>query len=200
MEAKVALHHSTEHKELLAEHLCAVIQENEIRKAKKLEELMVKLNLTVGDDEGSTAPKALLYQRTPTPRYEHWPQSPARSHSKTDNQPEKDTQTLNTAVTKLDIPRNDSTVSTNGSGDPPDSSHDPVGSSHDPVGSSHDPVGSSHDLDDSLKTSQRCSCDPDNGSCDHHNTLPDSSVNNNSKTTDSITIHDSQDLNCQANS
>ena len=190
MEAKVALHHSTEHKELLAEHLCAVIQENEIRKAKKLEELMVKLNISAGDEEGSIAPKALLYQRTPTPRYEHWPQSPARKiDTVTGYQPEKDTgnsQTLITAVTKVDIPHNDSTVTTNGSGDPPDSSHDPV--------------GSLHDLDDSLKTSQRCSHDPDNGSCEQKNI--DTSVNDNSKTTDSATdsIHDSQDLNSQANS
>ena len=206
MEAKVALHHSTEHKELLAEHLCAVIQENEIRKAKKLEELMVKLNMTVGSDEGSIAPKALLYQRTPTPRYEHWPQSPAMSNSKGDivtgNQPEKHTgnsQTVVTAVTKQDIPHNDSPAGTNESGDHPDSSHDPVGGSHDPIGSSHDPVGSSHDLD-SLKTSQDCSHHPDNGSCDQKNTLSVNNVHNNSKTTDSDTVHDSQDLNCQANS
>jgi len=75
IEAKISLHQSTENKELLAEHLCAVIQENEIRKAKKLEELMTKLNLSVGEDESAT-PKVLTYQRTPTPRYGHWPQSP----------------------------------------------------------------------------------------------------------------------------
>ena len=193
VESKVALHHSTEHKELLAEHLCAVIQENEIRKAKKLEELMVKLNLTVGGDENSISQKVLVYQRTPTPRYEHWPQSSSASHSKIDtitnseslpDTSEEHTKTVTDAETKLDAPHSDSTFSINSSCDPPNSPRDPPGDLHDP-GS-----GSSKDQD--------CSHDPDSSSHDQSNTLPVSSANNNSDSKDSI--HDSQDLNSQANS
>ena len=44
--AKLDLHHRTERKELLTEHLYTVIQANEERKAKKLEALMAKLNLS----------------------------------------------------------------------------------------------------------------------------------------------------------
>lgn len=43
--AKVNLHDKTELKDQLAEHLCSIIQQNEERKAKKLAELMAKLEL-----------------------------------------------------------------------------------------------------------------------------------------------------------
>ena len=43
--AKFDLHKKTECKEQLTEHLCVIIEENEVRKAKKLEELMTKLEL-----------------------------------------------------------------------------------------------------------------------------------------------------------
>lgn len=43
------LHRKTERKDLLTEHLYTIIRENELRKAKKLEELMAKLN--VASDE-----------------------------------------------------------------------------------------------------------------------------------------------------
>ncbi|XP_068175416.1 RAB6-interacting golgin [Antennarius striatus] len=43
--AKLDLHRKTEVKEQLTEHLCAVIQQNERRKAQKLEELMEQLQL-----------------------------------------------------------------------------------------------------------------------------------------------------------
>lgn len=43
--AKMDLHKKTEAKEQLTEHLCAIIQQNELRKACKLEELMLKLEL-----------------------------------------------------------------------------------------------------------------------------------------------------------
>lgn len=39
------LHRKTERKDLLTEHLYTIIRENELRKAKKLEELMAKLNV-----------------------------------------------------------------------------------------------------------------------------------------------------------
>lgn len=45
VEAKVDLQRKTEKKDLLTEHLYTIIRENELRKAKKLEELMAKLNV-----------------------------------------------------------------------------------------------------------------------------------------------------------
>ncbi|KAG7457196.1 hypothetical protein MATL_G00243950 [Megalops atlanticus] len=51
VEAKLDLHRKTEVKEQLTEHLCAIIQENERRKARKLEELMQQLELQA-DEEG----------------------------------------------------------------------------------------------------------------------------------------------------
>lgn len=39
------LHRKTERKDLLTEHLYTIIRENELRKAKKLEELTAKLNV-----------------------------------------------------------------------------------------------------------------------------------------------------------
>ncbi|XP_072244738.1 RAB6-interacting golgin [Leuresthes tenuis] len=44
--AKLDLHKKTEVKEQLTEHLCAIIQQNELRKAHKLEELMQQLQAT----------------------------------------------------------------------------------------------------------------------------------------------------------
>lgn len=49
--AKLDLHKKTEIKEQLTEHLCAIIQQNELRKARKLEELMLQLEL--GTDQES---------------------------------------------------------------------------------------------------------------------------------------------------
>lgn len=43
------LHRKTERKDLLTEHLYTIIRENELRKAKKLEELMAKLNVAPGE-------------------------------------------------------------------------------------------------------------------------------------------------------
>ncbi|XP_003723288.2 RAB6-interacting golgin [Strongylocentrotus purpuratus] len=45
VDAKIHLHKSSEMKELLTEHLCTIIHENELRKAKKLEELVSKLDV-----------------------------------------------------------------------------------------------------------------------------------------------------------
>lgn len=44
--AKLDLHRKAEVKEQLTEHLCAIIQQNELRKARKLEELMQQLELS----------------------------------------------------------------------------------------------------------------------------------------------------------
>ncbi|XP_073672843.1 RAB6-interacting golgin isoform X2 [Garra rufa] len=47
--AKMDLHRKTEVKEQLTEHLCAIIQQNELRKARKLDELMLQLELNAED-------------------------------------------------------------------------------------------------------------------------------------------------------
>lgn len=49
--AKLDLHRKTEVKEQLTEHLCAIIQQNELRKAHKLEELMQELQLQATGEE-----------------------------------------------------------------------------------------------------------------------------------------------------
>lgn len=51
MMAKLDLHKKTEVKEQLTEHLCAIIQQNELRKAHKLEELMQQLQLQATEEE-----------------------------------------------------------------------------------------------------------------------------------------------------
>lgn len=52
--AKLDLHRKTEVKEQLTEHLCAIIQQNELRKAEKLEELIQQLELNMqAASEGS---------------------------------------------------------------------------------------------------------------------------------------------------
>lgn len=51
MMAKLDLHKKTEVKEQLTEHLCAIIQQNELRKALKLEELMQQLQLQTSEEE-----------------------------------------------------------------------------------------------------------------------------------------------------
>ncbi|XP_006005546.1 RAB6-interacting golgin [Latimeria chalumnae] len=48
--AKLDLHKKTEIKEQLAEHLCAIIQQNELRKAKKLEDLMQLLEMETDEE------------------------------------------------------------------------------------------------------------------------------------------------------
>lgn len=85
MFAKINLHKATELKELLSEHLCAVVQENELRKAKKLTQLTAALKLAesnLGGDEGGFE-RSKLFQRTPTPHSETWPRRPQEkpSHS-----------------------------------------------------------------------------------------------------------------------
>ena len=48
--AKLDLHKKTEVKEQLTEHLSAIIQQNELRKARKLEELMLQLELNAEEE------------------------------------------------------------------------------------------------------------------------------------------------------
>ncbi|KAG8453121.1 hypothetical protein GDO86_004804 [Hymenochirus boettgeri] len=49
--AKLDLHKKTELKEQLTEHLCTIIQQNEARKAKKLEELMQQLEVEADEEK-----------------------------------------------------------------------------------------------------------------------------------------------------
>lgn len=48
--AKLDLQRKTEIKEQLTEHLCTIIQQNELRKAKKLEELMQQLDVQADEE------------------------------------------------------------------------------------------------------------------------------------------------------
>ncbi|NWX34942.1 GORAB protein, partial [Notiomystis cincta] len=48
--AKLDLQHKTEIKEHLTEHLCTIIQQNELRKARKLEELMQQLDVEADEE------------------------------------------------------------------------------------------------------------------------------------------------------
>ncbi|XP_012694910.2 RAB6-interacting golgin [Clupea harengus] len=73
--AKLSLHHRTEVKEQLTEHLCAIIQQNELRKAAKLEELMQQLELSdeleslqpPGEDKPSGAQSEVHSPQGPAP-------------------------------------------------------------------------------------------------------------------------------------
>lgn len=68
------LHQTAEFKELLSEHLCTVIQENEIRKAKKLAELLEALSIDANSgSETVKDPASLLLYKTPTPGMDIWP-------------------------------------------------------------------------------------------------------------------------------
>ncbi|XP_038045420.1 RAB6-interacting golgin-like isoform X2 [Patiria miniata] len=69
--AKMSLHKASEHKEALTEHLCTIIRENELRKSKKLEELVEKLetdNLAAYEAqmEAAEAAKKAESQRHPS--------------------------------------------------------------------------------------------------------------------------------------
>ena len=80
--AKQILHDTSETKELLSEHLCNVIQQNEIRKAKKLAELLHALNVESGITNPASMPSLpVLLQRTPTPGLDVWPRKERRKTS-----------------------------------------------------------------------------------------------------------------------
>lgn len=51
LDAKLLLHQKQEKKEMLTEHLCAIIEKNEERKAEKLNELLQKLQLKPPENE-----------------------------------------------------------------------------------------------------------------------------------------------------
>ena len=129
-----------------------MIQENEIRKAKKLEELMVKLNLAVEEDD-SSSPKVLTYQRTPTPRHGHWPQSPTAvvpQSKPADSEATPNVDSTSSATKPITgDPSTNKTVTDISSCDPVDGSCDTNSGSHGSpsvaVSSSGDPQHSSSD-------------------------------------------------------
>uniref|UniRef100_A0A8C6QQX9 RAB6-interacting golgin n=4 Tax=Nannospalax galili TaxID=1026970 RepID=A0A8C6QQX9_NANGA len=63
--AKLDLQRKTETKEQLTEHLCTIIQQNELRKAKKLEELMQQLDVQADEEalELEVEVERLLYEQ-----------------------------------------------------------------------------------------------------------------------------------------
>lgn len=71
--AKLDLHKKTEVKEQLTEHLTAIIQQNELRKALKLDELMLQLEL---DAEVEGAPESHAPQEAQELDVEKTEQSP----------------------------------------------------------------------------------------------------------------------------
>ena len=73
--AKLALHKASEAKELLSGHLCTIIQQNEVRKAEKLAELLKTLELESQAVEHANRVLSghVLFQKTPTPGLSIWP-------------------------------------------------------------------------------------------------------------------------------
>lgn len=78
--AKLDLHKKTEVKEQLTEHLCAIIQQNELRKAHKLEELMQQLQLQATEEEEEEE-EQLERQRRGEEEQEHQSRSSAEAQS-----------------------------------------------------------------------------------------------------------------------
>lgn len=73
------LHRTSELKELLSEHLCTVIQQNEVRKSRKLAELLQALSISPTEPTAREA--HLVFQRTPTPGTDIWPRGRMKSLS-----------------------------------------------------------------------------------------------------------------------
>ena len=74
--AKLALHKVSEAKELLSEHLCTIIQQNELRKSEKLAELLQTLELETqsnGDATTKSVSGNAMFHKTPTPGINIWP-------------------------------------------------------------------------------------------------------------------------------
>ena len=66
MSAKLDLKLKCDRKEELTQHLFTIIQENELRKSKKLEELMSKLNLNENVSEVDKRPNTETETSSPT--------------------------------------------------------------------------------------------------------------------------------------
>jgi len=99
VEAKMDLHRKTERKDLLTEHLYTIIRENELRKAKKLEELMAKLN--VASDETLSEHTVVLESGTDESDIKQKLEIPVPQEEKASGQncelnPESNNSTINT--------------------------------------------------------------------------------------------------------
>lgn len=93
------LHRKTERKDLLTEHLYTIIRENELRKAKKLEELMAKLN--VASDETLSEHTVVLESGTDESDIKQKLEIPVPQEEKASGQncelnPESNNSTINT--------------------------------------------------------------------------------------------------------
>ena len=93
------LHRKTERKDLLTEHLYTIIRENELRKAKKLEELMAKLN--VASDETLSEHTVVLESATDESDIKQKLEIPVPQEEKASGQncelnPESNNSTINT--------------------------------------------------------------------------------------------------------
>ena len=86
--AKLELHRSSESKELLSEHLCTIIQQNEIRKAEKLANLLKTLKLENMAEDSSHSHSVSIFQKTPTPGTDIWPRERLGSDERAPSQKE----------------------------------------------------------------------------------------------------------------
>ena len=120
--AKLALHKASEAKELLSEHLCAIIQQNELRKSEKLAELLKTLELESQSEEENATTKNLsgLFQKTPTPGINIWPRERLCSNETQSNK--NDTRTISgDDVAVRDDGSGEERVGSQKPADPPDS-------------------------------------------------------------------------------
>jgi hypothetical protein len=60
LDAKLLLFERLERKELLTEHLCTIIEQNEMRKGRKLSELMDRLQLGGCEEDQKTAARNMV--------------------------------------------------------------------------------------------------------------------------------------------
>ena len=71
VESKMDLFHKQEEKETLTEHLCTVIHQNELRKGRKLVELMEKLDMEASAEEMAldmSLPSAIVMESVKLPK------------------------------------------------------------------------------------------------------------------------------------
>lgn len=109
--AKLSLHRHTEVKEQLTEHLCTIIQQNELRKAAKLDELMQQLELN--------AELERQQQSGETPSDAHSPQGPSPPAGDSSSMPSTTSTPAGEAGGKQDCPEASPATATQ---DPPKAS------------------------------------------------------------------------------
>ena len=77
VDSKIDLHEKSEQKEQLTEHLYTIIHQNEVRKAKKLAQLMKELEMESSEEELQLPELPLLSSFSPL---QHGPLSPGKAH------------------------------------------------------------------------------------------------------------------------